>query len=66
MQLSHVRSVIGPNSTAHEIPVKNVLVTGGAGYIGSVLVRRLIGAGYRVRVLDSLLFGDSSTASLRD
>ena len=36
---------------------KSVLVVGGAGYIGSVLVRHLLAEGYRVRVLDSLLFG---------
>ena len=28
------------------------LVTGGTGYFGSLLVRRLVGAGHRVRVLD--------------
>uniref|UniRef100_A0A7J2U131 NAD(P)-dependent oxidoreductase n=1 Tax=Ignisphaera aggregans TaxID=334771 RepID=A0A7J2U131_9CREN len=35
-----------------------VLVTGGAGYIGSVLVRELIRRGYSVTVLDLMLFGD--------
>ena len=34
-----------------------VLVTGGAGYIGSVLVRQLLQKNFQVRVLDSLKFG---------
>jgi len=44
--------------------VKRVLVVGGAGYIGSTLVRGLLGDGYRVRVLDSLEFGDTSIRAL--
>ncbi|SHG38738.1 NAD-dependent epimerase/dehydratase family protein [Streptoalloteichus hindustanus] len=35
-----------------------VLITGGAGYIGSVLTRRLLDKRVRVRVLDSRIFGD--------
>ncbi|MDH3891421.1 MAG: NAD-dependent epimerase/dehydratase family protein [candidate division Zixibacteria bacterium] len=37
--------------------VDTVLVTGGAGYIGSHLVGRLLASGSRVRVLDNLTFG---------
>ena len=37
--------------------LKRVLVTGGAGYVGSVLVPRLIEAGYYVTVLDLYLYG---------
>jgi nucleoside-diphosphate-sugar epimerase len=34
-----------------------ILVTGGAGYVGSVVVEELLGHGHRVRVLDSLAHG---------
>lgn len=42
-----------------------VLVVGGAGYIGSLLVERLLERGHPVRVLDSLLYGDESLAPVR-
>jgi nucleoside-diphosphate-sugar epimerase len=36
---------------------KHVLVTGGAGYVGSLLVEELLRRGHRVRVLDALVHG---------
>jgi nucleoside-diphosphate-sugar epimerase len=39
---------------------RHVLITGGAGYIGSLLTSELLRANYRVTVLDTLLFGGES------
>jgi len=39
---------------------RHVLITGGAGYIGSLLTSELLRANYRVTVADSLLFGGES------
>ncbi len=38
----------------------HILVTGGAGYIGSLLTSELLRSGYRVTVLDNLLYGGES------
>jgi nucleoside-diphosphate-sugar epimerase len=40
---------------------RHILVLGGAGYIGSVLIRKLLAEGYTVRVLDKLLYNNGSS-----
>jgi len=38
--------------------MKNVFITGGAGYVGSVLVPKLLSKGYKVTVLDLMIYGE--------
>jgi nucleoside-diphosphate-sugar epimerase len=40
--------------------IKSILVTGGAGYIGSILIRKLLNAGYQITCLDNLRYGGRS------
>src|SRR5215831_20568655 len=36
---------------------ERVLVTGGLGYLGSVVCEHLLGAGFRVKAVDNLMYG---------
>lgn len=45
---------------------QDVLVTGGAGYVGAVLVPKLLQQGYNVKVLDLLIYGDDALRPVID
>lgn len=46
--------------------LKNVLVTGGAGYVGAVLVPKLLKRGYQVKVLDLYIYGEEVFDEVKD
>jgi nucleoside-diphosphate-sugar epimerase len=45
---------------------QSVLVTGGAGYVGSVLVPKLLREGYKVKVIDLYIYGDDVLEAVAD
>jgi nucleoside-diphosphate-sugar epimerase len=57
----------GPGYTASvgkDPSTKSVVVIGGAGYIGSGLLRKLLDRGYKVRLVDSFMFGEEPIKDL--
>jgi nucleoside-diphosphate-sugar epimerase len=46
--------------------IKSVFVTGGAGYVGAVLVPKLLAQGYKVKVLDLYIYGDHVLDAVKD
>ena len=46
--------------------MSDVLVTGGAGYVGSVLVPKLLAQGHHVKVLDLFMYGEDTLDAVKD
>ncbi len=46
--------------------MQQVLVTGGAGYVGAVLVPKLLQAGYQVKVLDLYIYGKGVLGAVKE
>ena len=63
-KVSLVPGIRSISTSSHD--VEKILLIGGAGYIGSVMVRKMLQKGYKVRVLDSLLYGEQSISELHD
>src|SRR5215469_13342418 len=47
-----------------DVHVRKVLLIGGAGYIGSALLPKLLARGYKVRLLDMFIYGDEPIAKV--
>jgi nucleoside-diphosphate-sugar epimerase len=57
LAVEELEARLGIPFPADDAASKTILVVGGAGYLGSVLTRQLLAKGYRVRVLDSFIYG---------
>jgi nucleoside-diphosphate-sugar epimerase len=66
MTLDPAKAANGNRLSAGVFPPSKVLVIGGAGYIGSVLMNRLLRLGHEVVCLDMLLYGKEPIAPLMD
>ena len=48
-----------------KLKFKNIFVTGGAGYVGAVLIPKLLGANYHVKNLDLYIYGENVLRSVK-
>jgi nucleoside-diphosphate-sugar epimerase len=63
------RGTEGYQRVSDEVQVRSlehILVTGGAGYVGSALVPKLLGKGYKVKVIDLYMYGEDVLSDVRD
>ena len=44
--------------------MEKILITGGAGYLGSIMSEKLLNSGYQVSVLDNLIYKQTSLMHL--
>ena len=40
--------------------MKKIIITGGAGYVGSILVPKLLDLGHKVTVYDLMIYGENT------
>ena len=45
--------------------MKNIMITGGAGYVGSILVPKLLKLGHNVTVYDLMIYGESTIVIIK-
>ena len=62
--VGNIRDITEIETPAERLSARRVLVVGGAGFLGSVLTRKLLSRGFRVRVLDSFIYGRKSLDEL--
>ena len=55
-----------PDSVVDARGRRPILIVGGAGYVGAILCRQLVDAGYRIRILDAFLYGGGSLDELAE
>lgn len=53
-----------PEPKSNDRNIRKALIIGGAGYLGSVLCRKLLDRGYKVKVLDNLTYDDEGIKDL--
>lgn len=58
MPLENGPRIFQPQLMKNSLGLNTVYVTGGGGYVGAVLVPKLLAAGYNVRVLDLFIYGE--------